>query len=237
MENIGRYLAEQAETCKIAVSPEQAGQFQTYAELLVEWNRKMNLTAITEPKEIAVKHFLDSILLLKAVEIPRGSSLIDVGTGAGFPGVALAILRPDIRLTLLDSLRKRLVFLKDLLEHLNLTAELLHSRAEEAGRKKEYRGKFDFASARAVARLPVLCEYCLPFLKSGGVFAAMKGPGGEGELKDAQKAIALLGCKTEECRSYRLPGGDARTLITIRRVASLPAIYPRQSAKIARDPL
>lgn len=237
MQNIRQFLVEQAAICEMAITPEQAEKFQAYAELLVEWNEKINLTAITEPKEIAVKHFLDSILVLKEMKVSQKASLIDVGTGAGLPGVALAILRPDLKLTLLDSLNKRLIFLSDLLEKLGLHAELVHARAEEAGRKKEYRGKFDVATARAVATLPVLCEYCLPFLKVGGVFAAMKGPNGPEEMKSAKKAISLLGCDAVQCRSYELPEGDARTLIQIRRTGSLPAAYPRQAAKIAKAPL
>ena len=237
MEDIRAFLTETAKPYGIELSPEQSAQFQLYAELLTEWNEKINLTAIKQPKEIVVKHFLDSLLLLPELSMPKGASFIDVGTGAGFPGVALLILRPDLRVTLLDSLQKRLLFLEDLLKKLNLNAELLHARAEEAGRKKEYRQKFDFASARAVAPLPILCEYCLPFLKNGGVFAAMKGPAGPEERKSSEHAVQELGCAFRGEKCYALPGGDERTLILISRVAPLLPVYPRQSAKITKAPL
>ena len=237
MQDIKEFLTESAASCGIAVTSEQADQFQLYAELLTEWNEKINLTAITEPHEVALKHFLDSMLILKELNPVKGASLIDVGTGAGFPGVVLKIMRPDLRLTLLDSLNKRLIFLSDLLEKLNLQAELVHARAEEAGRTKEHRLHYDFATARAVAQLNTLCEYCLPFVKQGGVFAAMKGPGGAVELEAAKKAVQVLGCKVQSCNSYELPGGDARTLILIQRTGVLPVAYPRQSAKITKAPI
>ena len=237
MEDIRERLVSSAAGYGIGIAPEQAERFQIYLRLLTEWNERMNLTAIKEPGEIAEKHFLDSFLILKYVDFPRGASLIDVGTGAGFPGVPLKILRPDLRLTLLDGLNKRLVFLEALLRELSLKAELVHVRAEEAARQAEYRTKFDFAAARAVARLPVLCEYCLPFLKQGGVFAAMKGPKIEAELQSAQKAVKLLGCETLAAHEYALPGGDGRSLVLIRRTRPLPAAYPRHGAKIAKSPL
>lgn len=237
MKNIGEQLILSAEKYGISITPQQAGQFQIYLELLTEWNLKMNLTALKEPEEIAEKHFLDSILVLKYLEIPQGAKLIDVGTGAGFPGVPLKILRPDLNLTLMDGLNKRLIFLKELLHTLSLRAELVHLRAEEGGRKPEYRERFDVATARAVARLPVLCEYCLPFLKIGGTFAAMKGPDVKGELAGAEKAVRLLGCEMVAERDYALPGGDGRSLVLIRRKAPVPPAYPRHGAKIAKSPL
>lgn len=237
MEDIRGLLVSSAAGYGIEITPEQAEGFQIYLRLLTEWNEKMNLTAIREPKAVAEKHFLDSLLLLKYVDFPRGASLIDVGTGAGFPGVPLLILRPDLGLTLLDGLNKRLVFLDTLLKELSLEAKLVHARAEEAGREAEYRAKFDFAAARAVAQLPVLCEYCLPFLKPGGVFAAMKGPKIEAELQSARKAVGLLGCETLAAHEYVLPGGDGRSLVLIRRTRPLPGAYPRHGAKIAKSPL
>lgn len=237
MEDIRERLVSSAAACGIKITPDQAEKFQTYLALLTEWNEKMNLTAIKEPGEIAEKHFLDSLLILNCVDFPQGASLIDVGTGAGFPGIPLKILRPDLKLTLLDGLNKRLVFLKALLGELSLEAELVHARAEEAARKADYRMKFDFATARAVAQLPVLCEYCLPFLKQGGVFAAMKGPKIEAELQSAQKAVKLLGCGTLAAHEYALPGGDGRSLVLIRRAGPLAEVYPRHGAKIAKSPL
>lgn len=237
MKNIRHQLISAASAYGITVSPAQADQFQNYLELLSEWNQKMNLTALKEPEEIAEKHFLDSILILKYFDIPHGASIIDIGTGAGFPGVPLKIMRPDLQLTLLDGLNKRLIFLKELLKAISLSAEVVHLRAEEGGRKSEYRQKFDFATARAVARLPVLCEYCLPFLKIGGIFAAMKGPNVKEELQSAHNAIDVLGCELSSTCEYTLPGGDGRSLVFIRRSRPVPEKYPRHGAKISKSPL
>ena len=217
------------------LSAGQLEQFQTYMELLLEWNEKMNLTAITEPKAVAVKHFLDSILLLPYME--GGDTLIDVGTGAGFPGVPLKIMRPQLHLTLLDSLNKRLRFLKEVLGQLGLEAAVVHARAEEGGRMPNLRAQFSFVTARAVAPLNLLCEYCLPFLQMGGTFLAMKGPEPEEEIAAAKKAVYLLGCELEGVEHFTLPGGDARSLVRIRRIKPLPSIYPRHGAKIAKSPL
>lgn len=237
MEDIRELLTSAAQNAGIALTGEQAESFQQYLEILLNWNQKINLTAIKEPDEVAYKHFLDSILILKYLELPQGTKLIDVGTGAGFPGVPLKMMRPDIKLTLLDGLNKRLTFLKDLAENLNFGAEFVHARAEEAGRQAAYRGKYDFASARAVAPLNLLCEYCLPFLKIGGVFIAMKGPDPEEEVLAAKNAIALLGCKLDRIEKFELPNGDSRSLVLVKRTELLPAIYPRHGAKIAKSPL
>ena len=237
MKDIREALIRSAAEYGIPVSPRQAEQFQVYLEMLTEWNQKINLTALKEPEEIAEKHFLDSILILKFGKIPQGAKLIDVGTGAGFPGVPLKILRPDLRLTLLDGLQKRLIFLNELLSSLSLEAEIVHLRAEEGGRKPEYRETFDLATARAVARLPVLCEYCLPFVKSGGRFVSMKGPNVQEELGSAQRAIHLLGGKVDAVKQYTLPDGAGRSLVFIRRVKPLLREYPRHGAKIAKLPL
>lgn len=237
MKQVGERLISLAAECEIPVSSQQAGQFQVYLELLEEWNRKMNLTALREPEKIMEKHFLDSILILRYLRIPPGAKLIDIGTGAGFPGVPLKILRSDLHLTLMDGLNKRLIFLEELLRALSLRAELVHLRAEEGGRKPEYRERFDIVTARAVAQLPVLCEFCLPFLKKGGVFAAMKGPDVKEELKSAERAIRLLGCETLSVQSYALPGGDGRSLVLIRRNGPTPTEYPRHGAKITKSPL
>lgn len=237
MNETARIFSDYAEKEEIPVTSEQLEKFSLYADLLAEWNEKMNLTAVKTPDGVAAKHFLDSALLLKYAFIPDGAKLIDVGTGAGFPGVVLMILRPDLRVTLLDGLNKRLIFLGELLRALGFSAELVHARAEEAGRQKAYRQAFDFASARAVAAMPVLCEYCLPFLKTDGVFAAMKGPAAASELASASRAISLLGCSALPPVEYSLPAGDARTLLLVRRTAPLPAAYPRPSAQISRSPL
>ena len=234
-EDIRQYLQECAASYGIAVSDGQAEQFQWYMELLIEWNEKMNLTAITEPKAVVVKHFLDSILLLP--ELEQGDTLIDVGTGAGFPGVPLKILRPGLHLTLLDSLNKRLIFLREVLDRLGLDAQIVHARAEEGGRQAGLRTKFAFATARAVAPLNLLCEYCLPFLQMGGVFLAMKGPEPDAEVEAAKRAVSLLGCLLDGVKRFTLPGGDARSVVRIRREKPLAAAYPRHGAKISKSPL
>lgn len=237
MSDAASLFREYARGYGIEVTREQEEQFRVYAGLLTEWNEKMNLTAITDPEGIAAKHFLDSALLLKAFSPAQGESVLDVGTGAGFPGVPLKILRPDLRLTLLDSLNKRLVFLEALLKGLGLCAELVHARAEEAARQPKYREKFGFAAARAVAAMPVLCEYCLPFLKLDGVFAAMKGRVSPGEDGGARKAAAVLACRVAEVKEYALPAGDARSVYLFRRTGPIPALYPRHGSKIAKQPL
>lgn len=237
MNESAALLKQYASDAGLAVSPEQLEQFSRYADLLTEWNQKVNLTAVTEPEGIASKHFLDSILILKYIKIPKEAKVIDIGTGAGFPGVPLKIIRPDLQLTLLDSLQKRLTFLEMLLREISVSAELVHTRAEEAARQKQYRQQYDFAAARAVASMPVLCEYCLPFLKEGGVFAAMKGPDVKAELTSAEKAVSLLGCSTEKTVTYTLPAGDGRSLLFFRRTGSLPDKYPRHGSKIAKFPL
>ena len=209
--------------------------FDKYAQLLVETNRVMNLTAITEPDEIVIKHFIDSLALLKYVDIPEGASMIDVGTGAGFPGVPLLIARNDIKLTLLDSLNKRIGFLEAVVEDCGLNAEFIHSRAEDAGKEDGFRETFDFATARAVAPLNILAEYCLPFVKIGGYFVALKGS--EDETEASKNAITLLGGEIERNVSYKLPNGDPRTMVIIKKISQTPTKYPRKPKKIAVSPL
>ena len=190
----------------------QLEQFDQYAQFLVEYNEKVNLTAITDPEGI------------------------EVGTGAGVPSVPAKIVRDDLRLTLLDGLNKRIVFLGELSRRLGQENTALHARAEEAARG-ELREQFDLATARAVADLRVLAEYCLPFVKVGGVFAALKGPDGPAEVEAAKKAISLLGGKVEAVKSFTLPGQQARTVAVIRKVQPTPAKYPRHGGKIAKQPL
>lgn len=208
-----------------------------YAELLVEWNEKINLTAITDPEGIVIKHFLDCALLLKHITLPEGAKVIDVGTGAGFPGMVLKILRPDIKLTLLDGLNKRLVFLNTVAEALGLSVETVHLRAEEAGQKPLYREKFDLATARAVAKLNTLYEYCLPLVKVGGIFCAMKGPSAEEEIKTSGKASALLGGSKAVLGTETLTGEETRAFVKVKKISQTPPKYPRISAKISKQPL
>ncbi len=237
MEEIQSLLISSAQAYQIEVTEAQARSFQQYMELLLNWNEKINLTAITEPNEIVMKHFLDSIIILKYCNIRDGAKLIDVGTGAGFPGVPLKLMRPKMSLTLLDGLNKRLVFLKDVADKLNFTAELVHARGEEGGRQRLYREKFDFATARAVAPMNLLCEYCLPFIKFGGTFIAMKGPQPQEELTAAKNAIALLGCELSDVKEFDLPNGDRRSLVFLTRTKPLAELYPRHGAKITKSPL
>lgn len=218
---------------KITLTENQYEQFQKYFELLAEWNKKMNLTAITDENGVALKHFADSLSLLNFVDIPQNSSLVDVGTGAGFPGVVLKIARPDIKLTLIDSLNKRLVFLGEVCTQLGIDAELIHSRAEDGARDEKLREKFDFATSRAVARMNVLSEYCLPYVKVGGAFCAMKGAQANEEFKESLNAINTLGGKLENKYFFELPeNGGERAIAVVRKVKNTPQKYPRQSGKI-----
>lgn len=218
---------------KITLTENQYEQFQKYFELLVEWNEKMNLTAITDESGVALKHFADSLSLLNFVDIPQNSSIADVGTGAGFPGVVLKIARPDIKLTLIDSLNKRLVFLNEVCSQLGIDAELIHSRAEDGARDEKLRESFDFAVSRAVARMNVLSEYCLPYVKVGGAFCAMKGAQANEEFKESLNAINTLGGKLEKKYFFELPeNGGERAIAVVRKVKNTPQKYPRQSGKI-----
>lgn len=212
-------------------------RLNTYGNLLVSWNEKINLTAITEPEEVLYKHFFDCLLFFKNVDVPQNAKIIDVGTGAGFPGLVLKIARPDIKLTLLDGLNKRLVFLNTVLNELSLDAETVHLRAEEAGKKPEYREKFDIACARAVANLPVLCEYCIPFVKVGGMFVAMKGSQGSEEAKLALNAYKLLSCEKPTIICEELREKEQRTFIISKKISQTSTKYPRIGGKIAKNAL
>ncbi len=221
----------------VVLTEEQYAQLERYAELLVEWNEKMNLTAITDPEGIAVKHFLDCLAYLKRVQIPTGAKVADVGTGAGFPGVVLKIARPDIELTLIDSLQKRLNFLSTILDEIGLKAKLVHARAEDAGHEKALRESFDVVTARAVANLAVLSEYCLPLVKVGGVFAPMKTAEVAEELEHAETAVKILGGKAEKPEIYELPIAGGRSVVRIKKLAATPPKYPRQRVKISEKPI
>jgi 16S rRNA (guanine527-N7)-methyltransferase len=222
----------------VALSEDQVVRCLRYLELLLEWNTRVNLTAIRDPHEAVVKHFLDSLTL--APLLPgREFSMVDVGTGAGFPGMVVKILRPDVRLTLLDSLKKRLAFLEAVSGELGLDAvETLHARAEDAGRDARYREKFDVAAARAVADVRTLSELCLPLVRVGGRFLAMKGPRAEGEQDAAAGAQRKLGGTYEGAHLVALPfTQDSRTVLVIRKDRPTPARYPRRPAEIKRLPL
>ena len=208
-----------------------------YGNLLTEWNEKMNLTAITDPEGVLYKHFYDCLLFFKNVEVKKGAKIIDVGTGAGFPGMVLKIARPDIELTLLDGLNKRLIFLNEVLKELGLLAQTVHLRAEEGGQKKEYREQYDIACARAVAPLNILSEYCVPYVKKGGLFVAMKGDRGQEELEAARNALKVLGCEKPICLCETLTGEEARTFIISKKISQTPPKYPRNNGKISKAAL
>ena len=237
MEDIRKDLRDKGKALGIKITEGQAEQFQTYMELLLEWNEKMNLTAITQPGEMVEKHFLDSLTLLLACKVKEGAKVIDVGTGAGFPGIPLKILRPDVELTLLDSLNKRLTFLGEVCAALGLESRRVHKRAEEAGLDKAMRESFDLAVARAVAPLNILCEYCLPLVKMKGFFVAMKGPGGEQELQEAQHALDVLGGTDVRVEKIALPEAGERDLIVVQKKRFTPKGYPRHGGTIAKHPL
>ncbi len=232
-------LASGAAELGITLDDSQLERFESLTDLLLEWNEKLNLTSITDPDEIVVKHYLDSISLLSVIDIPGGASIIDVGTGAGFPAIPLKIARPDLKVTMLDSVRKRLVFIEAALKELGITdAVLVHARAEDAARDKAYREQFDFAVSRAVARLSVLSELCIPFCRPGGWFVAYKGPDVAEEIAGAANAIRKLGGKLVRAESLSLPGGDAgRTLVLVRKDRHTPTAYPRQAGTPAKQPL
>lgn len=227
----------------VEVSGETMEKLDIYARLLVEWNEKMNLTAITDPVGIAVKHFADSLTAVPL--LPEGEfTLIDVGTGAGFPGVPLALYRPDCQLTLLDSLNKRLTFLETVCREVDLPVTLIHARAEEGGQDPALREKYDVACARAVAALPTLSEYCLPFVKVGGRFIALKGPDADRELEDARRGVGVLGGKVVGMTALTLPTEPIeglepmeRRLVHIEKIKHTPATYPRHGSKIKKSPL
>lgn len=210
-------------------------KLEIYANFLVEYNEKVNLTAITEPEEIWLKHFIDSILFAKYVSIPQNASVIDVGTGAGFPSVPLKLYRNDIKLTLLESLNKRITFLNELSTKLGIDVETYHSRAEEAAKKENLREKYDIATARAVAAMPTLCEYCMGFVKKGGKFVAMKGR--NEEISEFENAVSTMGGGNVEKIDYKLSDKDDRKIFVIEKISHTPSKYPRNSGQIKNKPL
>ena len=215
------------------ISEEKLNQFEKFSSLLVEWNEKMNLTAITDPNGISVRHFADSISPLFYTEIKENAKIIDVGTGAGFPGVPLKIMRPDLEITLMDSLNKRITFLKEVREQIGIDkTECVHARAEEFGRKEEYREKYDVGVSRAVASLKVLAEYVLPFIKVGGYFISMKAFEIEEEVNESKEKIKLLGGKIEEIKEIEIPNSDAvRKLVIIKKISKTDKKYPGKKIK------
>lgn len=219
----------------MALTGMQLDLLARYATILVEYNQKINLTAITDPQGIEDKHFIDSLLFAAQPEV--AGSMVDVGCGAGFPGVVTKIYRPELRLSLMEPTGKRVEFLRYVCGELGLEGvEFAKERAEEAARK-QWRERFDLASARAVAAMPALCEYCLPLVKVGGSFIAMKGASAAAELEQANGALQKLGGEYTETRSFQLPDGDSRNLLICKKISQTSTVYPRNGGKIAKAPL
>ncbi len=220
------------------LSENQLDLLDKYAELLVEWNGRMNLTAITDSEGIEIRHFEDSLAPAAFVEIPHGARVIDVGAGAGFPSMVLKIFRPDISLTLVESVKKKTQFLEALALELGFDdVSILNVRAEEAGKNALYREKFDICCARAVAALPTLLEYCIPFVAVGGKFAALKGPNVQVEIEMISEAVRQLGLCLPDAIVYNLSDGSQRNLLVFEKTKPTPAKFPRSSARIAKNPL
>ena len=222
---------------EITVDEDAFSRLDTFAEMLIETNKSFNLTAIKEPDDVTVKHFADCLSIFKYVDISENAKIIDIGTGAGFPGLVLKLYRPDIQMTFLDSTKKRLGFIENVLNECGIKGDILHMRAEEAAQLSKYREKYDFATARAVAALPVLSEYCLPFVKVGGSFVSMKSAESNEEISEAKKAINILGGKIEEDILFDLVENMPRRIIRIKKNSQTPTKYPRPSAQISKKPL
>ncbi len=223
----------------VAFTPAQLERYELYFSILLEWNQKMNLTAITEPRQVAVKHMIDSISCYDAEIFGKNARVIDVGTGAGFPGLPLKLWREDIQLTLMDSISKRTRFLQAVVDELHLAdVEIVHSRAEDGAKNRNYRAQYDIAVSRAVANLSILAEYCLPFVARGSWFIALKGSKYRAELDEAQDAIRILGGKLEKVLPVQLPDlDDGRAVLYIKKVRDTPASYPRKAGMPEKKPL
>ena len=234
-----RRFDQELETLGIRLTDEQKRQFDRYYELLIEWNRVMNLTGITEYDEVNLKHFTDSLTIVRIKDMENVSTLIDVGTGAGFPGIPIKIAFPYIKVTLLDSLNKRIKFLNQVVEELDLEDVVtLHGRAEDYAKKEEYREQFDLCASRAVANLSTLSEYCLPFIKKGGCFVSYKSADSDEEIQQSQNALDILGGKIEKVDKFMLPGSDmGRALVMVEKVKNTPKKYPRKAGMPSKEPL
>lgn len=232
-------MKKACESENLSYNEETHKLFIEYMELLKEWNEKINLTAIKEDEEIFKKHFIDSIKILKINEIRNAKSIIDIGTGAGFPGIPLKIMLTETKITLLDSLNKRVNFLQNVINKLGLkNIEAIHGRAEEVAKERNYREKYDIVVSRAVASLPVLSEFCIPYIKIGGCFIAMKGPSVDDEIEEANDAIKILGAKIEKIENVKIEESDLNhKLVIIRKIKSTNNVYPRKYAMITKKPL
>ncbi|RDC50787.1 16S rRNA (guanine(527)-N(7))-methyltransferase RsmG [Acinetobacter sp. RIT592] len=232
-------LKKGIEDLGLKCSDETIDKFSKYREILVEWNQKMNLTGIEEEKEVYIKHFLDSVAAVKKGYIKDGMSIIDVGTGAGFPGLPLRICLENSKVTLLDSLNKRINFLSEVCTNVNIDdIELIHGRAEDFGKDEKYREQYDIATARAVAGLPILMEFCVPFIKVGGYFVCLKGPNADTELEESRKAMEVLGLEFVEKIDVELPEIELKhNIVVFKKVNSTPAKYPRKAGKPVKTPI
>ncbi len=229
-------LYQYARDIGVELDDNMLSRFRLYASELITTNKKYNLTAITEPDEVVVKHFIDSLNVLKYFDLDYGNKIIDIGSGAGFPALPLLIAKNGmLEVTFVDSVRKKLLFIERALNVCGLKGEILHERAEELGQDKDYRESYDVATARAVAPLNVLCELCMPFVKVGGYFIALKGS--SDEVTDAKRAIKQLGGKIESNVSYKLPNGDPRSIVIIKKISQTPTKYPRKYKIISSKPL
>ncbi len=232
MEKI-EFILNEFNKCDIKLSTEQAEKFVKLYEFLVEYNQSVNLTAITDFEEVVIKHFVDSVLPFTMADIKENSSFIDVGTGAGFPSIPLMIVRPDFKGTLLEALNKRCVFLEKACELVGIKANVVHGRAEDYA--KEKRECFDFATARAVAAMPVVSEYCMPYVKTGGKFIALKSV--NEDIEQSKNAIKILGGKITEVKDYTITNGDNRRLFVVEKISQTPTKYPRNPSMIKKKPL
>ncbi|MDE7230988.1 MAG: 16S rRNA (guanine(527)-N(7))-methyltransferase RsmG [Oscillospiraceae bacterium] len=228
-----RYIIEEFKKADLTINEDQARQYLALYEFMIEYNKNVNLTSITEFADVVMKHFIDSVLPFSRLDIPDRASFIDVGTGAGFPALPLMLFRPDLKATLCDSLGKRCIYLEKVCTEIGVKAEIIHARSEELGRKR--RECFDFSTARAVSAMPVLSEYCIPFVKVGGRFIALKSV--NEDISTAENAINLLGSRIESISDYKLPNSDDRRVVIVKKISATPAKYPRSSANIAKKPL
>ncbi|WP_294405014.1 16S rRNA (guanine(527)-N(7))-methyltransferase RsmG [uncultured Clostridium sp.] len=232
-------MSKAAEDVGLQLSKEQYERFMKYMKLLQEWNEKINLTAITEDEEVVKKHFIDCIKAFKREEFKNADTMIDVGTGAGFPGLPIAIMRSDLKVTLLDSLNKRINFLNTVVQELGLkNVTTIHSRAEDGARKKELREQFDIATSRAVANMSVLSEFCMPYVKVGGSFIALKGPAVEQEIAESRNAIGTLGGQLVDVYEVSIEETELRhNLVVVKKIKPCDKIYPRKAGTITKKPI
>ena len=232
-------LTEKVKELSIVLNDKQIQQFEQYYNILVEWNKVMNLTAITEYEEVVEKHFLDSLTIVNAIHVEKIETLIDVGTGAGFPGIPLKIAFPHLKVTLLDSLNKRIKFLNEVIDLLELNdIKAIHGRAEDYAKQAEYREQYDICVSRAVANLATLSEYCLPYVKVDGLFVPYKSGEIDEELKSSENAVSILGGKVEEVVKFQLPGTDiGRSFVKIHKIKETKKKYPRKAGMPTKEPL